>query len=114
MKFKRKVNQGTKTGRRIGFPTLTFEVGNFADYYDKGVYSAQMEVGGREYLGALYYGPKMDHDGEVLEVFVLDLDEDCYEKFVEFSVLTKLRDPMEFKDLDTLKKQIQEDVDNIV
>lgn len=114
MQFRRKVKKGSQTGRKIGFPTLNFEVGNFGEYYDPGVYISEIEIEDKGHIGALYYGPKMHHEGDVLEIYVLDFDGQVYGQFVQFKIIKKTRSPKAFTNLDDLKKQIEMDIENIV
>ncbi|MEA3479407.1 MAG: riboflavin kinase, partial [Bacteroidota bacterium] len=56
MCIRRKVQKGTGTGQKIGYPTLNFNVGQFGKYYGEGVYVSEVRIGTTVYKGALYYG----------------------------------------------------------
>lgn len=117
----RKVQHGTKTGRKIGFPTLNLTVGNFAcpdrsigdNSFDNGVYACQVRINGQIYKGALYLGPGFKKHKKVLEIFVIDFNKKIYGQFVSFKVGKQIRGAKKFDDLDSLKKQIKEDLEKI-
>lgn len=106
----RKVQPGTKTGQKIGFPTLNFRVGNFGKHHSPGVYECEVRITNQAYTGALYYGPRLKHQGNVLEVHVIDFNKKIYGQFIRFRVLKKLRGVKKFHSLAELKKQITEDL----
>jgi len=110
MRFRRKVKHGSKTGRKIGFPTLNFNVGSFKESYQPGVYVCTMEINKKTYNGALYFGPKMHSKIDTLEVFIFDFSDNIYGQFVYFSVDRKLRKPIKFNGLEDLKCQIKKDL----
>ncbi|MBU0727974.1 riboflavin kinase [Patescibacteria group bacterium] len=112
MWIKRKVKPGSKTGQKIGFPTVNLNVGTFS--YKPGVYKCTIWVKGKEYIGALYFGPKMHHRGNVLEIHILNFSRKIYGEFVRFEVDKKIRSPKQFTDLEQLKKQIEKDFQSIV
>lgn len=113
MWFRRKVKSGQQIGRKISSPTFNFNVGTFGKSYPHGVYGAYLKIAGKDYKGALYFGPKLAGKKPVLEVFVFDFSEMIYGQFVSFKLGKKVRDPIFFDDLDVLKKQIQQDVSQI-
>jgi len=114
MKFRRKVIKGYQLGRTLGFPTLNFHPGNFSETHAEGVYKADVWIDQKRYRGALFFGKKTNHAGNVLELFVLDFSRQIYGQFVSFEVIRKIRGPKVFANLNELKKQIEEDVKGIV
>ena len=112
MKFHRTVQHGSQLGRKIGFPTLNFEVGDLNDAFSHGVHSAWVWINKKQYKGALYLGPKAD-GVIVLEVHVLDFDHQVYGDEVEVEVLQKIRDPHPFDSLEELKGAIAKDVGEV-
>ncbi|MCK5613331.1 riboflavin kinase [Candidatus Pacearchaeota archaeon] len=114
MWLRRKVLQGKKLGRKIGFPTLNFHVGNFGKTYSEGVYACQVQVRKTTYKGALYYGSRLSSRGKVLEVHVLGFNKNIYNQFIQLKVSKKIRGPLLFNNIEALKKQIQEDLLRIV
>ncbi len=114
MLFRRKVKPGSRMGQKIGYPTLNFNVGSFADHYSPGVYKCEMTLDNSSYIGALYFGPKLSHKSNVLEVHVVNYNGQIYGQFVHFKVGKKIRSPKTFSGLDELKKQIGIDLGKVV
>ena len=114
MWIRRKVKPGHQLGRKIGHPTLNFNVGAFSNYYRPGVYVCEVKIHGKIHRGALYFGPKLTRPGFALEIYVLDYSGDLYGHFVHFKMGKKIRNPKTFDSPEALKKQIQKDVASIV
>ncbi len=114
MWFRRKVKSGRKIGTKLGHPTLNFHVGSFADHFKPAVYLCQVKIAGKAHKGALYFGPKMSHNGNALEFFVTNFSKNIYGHFVSFKVGKKIRGPKKFSSLSALKKQIQIDLKSVV
>lgn len=134
MNFRRKVQSGEKLGRKLGFPTLNFKVGNFGEYFEPGVYACEVKIqrlvaSGQwvaksqkilttshlslaTFKGALYFGPK-GMGKNVLEIHVLNFSDQIYGEFVSFSVGKKIRKPKRFDSLEDLKGQIGKDVETV-
>lgn len=114
MLFIRKVKAGSKTGQKIGFPTINLNVGNFSGDYKEGVYKCNVYIGSKEYTGALYYGPKMHHKGNILEIYIMGFSKRIYGQFIKFKIVRKIRIPKVFKELNELKKQIEIDLKDMI
>lgn len=112
--FFRKVQHGSKTGQKIGFPTINLNVGRFGECVQKGVYQCQVFVDNKPFLGALYFGQKMNHQGDCLEIHILNFKHQIYGQFISFQLGEKIRGPKKFEDLDSLKKQIEEDLKSVI
>lgn len=108
--FRRKVQKGEQLGKKIGFPTLNFRVGNFGSHHDDGVYACEVKIHGKTYTGALYFGPRLSTNKQCLEVYVLELNKKLYNQTVQFRIGKKIRKPMNFSDPLKLKKQIEKDL----
>jgi FAD synthase len=113
MWIRRKVKKGTGTGRKIGFPTLNFNVGQFGENYGEGVYLSEVKINKTVYKGALFFGTRMNSGKKALEIYVIGFNKMIYNQFVRFRVIKKIRKPKKFKGLEELKKQINEDLKNI-
>ena len=111
--YKRKVQMGAQQGRKIGFPTLNFMVGDFARNHAAGVYGCELTIHNEHYKGALYFGPRLGTGEMVLELYVLDFNQMVYGETVRFRVLGKVRNALSFKNLTEIKGQIRKDLEMI-
>ena len=95
----RKVQHGTKTGSKIGFPTINLNVGHFGEKYADGVYACEVKINNKIYKGALYLGPGLKQHKKVLEIFVIDFNKKIYGKFISLKVGKKIRLAKKFDNL---------------
>lgn len=112
------VIHGKKLGRTLGFPTANIKPG-----YDdqllppKGIYCVQVLIQGQKYMGAMSVGtnPTVSPGAHHLnyEVYILDFERDIYGLEVGIEFYDQLRDELKFEDLETLKMQIQQDVEAV-
>jgi riboflavin kinase / FMN adenylyltransferase len=114
MWFRRKVKSGSQNGHKIGYPTINLNVGNFSDHYSPGVYECEVILDNSSYIGALYFGPKLSHKGNVLEVHIIGYNGHIYGQYVRLKIGQKIREPKQFNDLSELKKQIGKDLEKVV
>ena len=107
------VFRGNQLGRTIGYPTINLDPTLLPSTQKPGVYASRVRTHGKEYLGALYIGPRLvlKEMTTVLEIYILDFDEDIYEQPVEFQVHTFIRGVENFPDFDHLQKRLALDVD---
>ena len=108
----RKVQKGTGTGAKIGFPTLNFNVGNFGEHHSKGVYLSEVKINKTVYKGALFFGPRLNSRHTVLEMYVVGFKKMIYNQFVSFKIIKKIRNPKTFNNQLDLKYQIGQDLKN--
>ncbi len=103
---------GDKFGRILGYPTANIKVVNEI-IPKKGVYVANVYIGDNKFEGICYIGsrPTLNKDNNIkVEVYIFDLDEDLYNRFLEIEFLKYIREDIKFDSIDSLKKQIEEDV----
>jgi riboflavin kinase/FMN adenylyltransferase len=107
------VFSGDKTGRAIGYPTLNLDPKTFPHAISPGVYACLVTFNQTtEYLGALYFGPRLvkNETTVVLEVFLLEFDKSVYGQKCHYQVLNFIRKPINFTTLEEMRAQISEDV----
>lgn len=106
------VVHGDKIGRTLGFPTANIDYGNY--YLPKnGIYYVKVYVDDKIHDGVLNLGhnPTVNFSAKKrLEVFILDFDEDIYDKRISVEFLRYLREEMKFSNVDDLLKQMKQDV----
>jgi riboflavin kinase/FMN adenylyltransferase len=106
------VVEGRKLGRSLGFPTANIATGEAQLPLD-GVWVARVRLpDGRDLAGVANLGlrPTVDGKSRSLEVHLLDFSGDLYGQSLEIRFLNHLRPEIKFASIDSLKSQIQRDV----
>lgn len=106
------VSHGNGIGSTLGFPTIN----HYPDKHDvilsRGVYACKCL--GRPAVTNVGVRPTVTHEGRlVYETFILDYRDDLYGKTVKVEFFTKLRPEIKFDSLDSLKKQIACDSEQV-
>ena len=103
------VTTGEQLGRKLGYPTANISLDY--DYPLDGVYLSKVCVDGIFYYGLASVGNKPTYNGKekILEVFILNFDEDIYNKEVDVYFLEMIRNQIKFDSQDELIKQMNED-----
>jgi riboflavin kinase/FMN adenylyltransferase len=107
-----KVIDGEKVGRQLGFPTANISV---AESYKlipaTGIYAVLVKVEDVIYQGMLYIGNRPVFQGKQLsiEVNIFDFDQSIYNHHISVMLKDRIRDDMQFKNSDELKKKMEED-----
>lgn len=108
------VVHGKKLGRTIGFPTANLERKDKA-YLPYGIYGAVVKIGKneKEYDGVVNIGknPTLKPGEKSIEVHILDFSGDLYGKKLVIQLIKHIREEMKFCGIESLKKQISEDVE---
>ena len=107
-----RVIHGDKLGRTLGFPTANVQIRHNRPPLT-GIYAVRVRgLGATPLDGVASMGvrPTVTNSGEMrLEVFIFDFNADIYGKQVQVDFLKKIRDEEKYKDLETLKAQIDAD-----
>jgi len=109
---------GKKRGRKIGFPTLNFQVLGlksklFIKILKFGVYTSEIKIYDRKYLGLLHYGPRLTFQEKkpVFEAYILGFKKKVLPGFkLWFKILKYWRKTEKFKNKQDLAKQIKIDI----
>ena len=103
------VTAGEKLGRKLGYPTANISLEH--DYPLDGVYLCKIRIDSTFYYGLASVGNKPTYNGKekILEVFILNFDQDIYNKEVEVYFLEMIRNQIKFDSQDELIKQMNED-----
>jgi riboflavin kinase/FMN adenylyltransferase len=113
------VARGAGRGRGLGFPTAN--VVAEAELRPKlGIYAARALIvdgplAGERHLAALSVGtnPQFSGDAVTIEAYLLDFDDDLYDRRLRVEVGERLRDERRFESIDALIAQIRADVAHI-
>lgn len=105
-----KVVHGAKRGRQLGYPTANVHMRHERPAFT-GVYAVKLD--GREGVANLGVRPTIAGIPKLmLEVYVFDFEGDLYNQHVHVQFFHKIRNEMKFADLDALKAQIGQDVND--
>ncbi len=114
-----RVVRGDQLGRTLGFPTANVQMKHNRAPLE-GIFAVEVHgaggAGDDAVRGAASLGvrPTVKAQGAaVLEVYLFDFKKEIYGRHVRVDFLHKLRDEAKYADLDTLKKQIARDVENV-
>lgn len=112
------VVQGEKMGRTIGFPTANIELKYRYQYPGNGVYLVKLKLNAYDKVmaGVCNVGIKptiaREKHTKTVEVHLLDFEQDIYGEEVTVYFLNYLRYEQKFDNLDDLKAQIYQDVED--
>jgi len=92
----------------LGFPTANIEV---EPETPEGIFVGFANVDSRRFQSLIFVGKPLtfDEQDKKAEVYLLDFDDNLYNKKLEINVLFKLRENIKFSSKDTLVAQIKED-----
>ena len=111
--IKTEVLHGKALGRTIGIPTINqYFPGNLA-IPKNGIYVTLTEIEGKKYPSVTNVGirPSVNDGSHVnCETHILDFCGDLYGMSVKVSFLHRLRDEIQFSNIDMLREQIQKDI----
>jgi riboflavin kinase / FMN adenylyltransferase len=109
------VINGSKIGRKIGFPTANIQVNDRLKLIPAiGVYAVIVEIiNGKIKMGMMNIGYrptlKEQKSERTLEVHLIDFQGELYNKFLKIMFVEKIRDEKKYKNLDELKTQLEKD-----
>ncbi len=106
---------GTKTGTRIGIPTINFRPETGKLLPPCGVYASKTALRGKTYKSITNIGkrPTFYENGELtIETNILDFEDTVYGEKATVSILGFLRDEKKFDNEEMLRQQIFADIDS--
>ena len=108
------VEHGAKRGRQLGFPTANLRITPNKLIPPNAIYASRVNIDERTYRGATSIGFRPTFGGNTLtvEVFVLDFDDDLYDKLITVWFVQRLRAEKRFASVPALQQQMARDVEN--
>lgn len=105
------VVKGSGDGTKIGFPTANIKIAGKTSL-KHGVYACLVYINSKVFKGALHYGPRMvfDETEPQLEVYILGFSDNIYGQKIKIEVIKYIRITKKFKTIESLRKQIEDDV----
>jgi riboflavin kinase / FMN adenylyltransferase len=109
------VEHGAKRGRQLGFPTANLRIAPNKLIPPNAIYASRVNINGQTYGGATSIGFRPTFGGNTLtvEVFVLDFDDDLYDKLISVWFVQRLRAEKRFATVPALQQQMARDVENV-
>lgn len=107
---------GQQVGRKLGFPTANLFLPSDAKLAN-GVYAARVNVQGMQYDALGYVGGKPSLEGEglrVLEVHLLDFTGNLYGESIDVELIRFVRPEVHFDSTEALRRQIEQDKQEII
>ena len=109
-RFTARVQQGRQLGRELGFPTINQKIPETMPTPPTGVYAVLASWEGNTYMGVCNVGkhPTIDELSTPLaETYLLDFQDDAYDKDITLSFIEFLRPERTFGSLDKLQYAIE-------
>jgi riboflavin kinase/FMN adenylyltransferase len=110
--------EGKKLGRKIGFPTANILPDANEPIPANGAYAVEVNTEFGCFLGMLNIGvnPTIDSENKKLsiEVHIINFDKDIYNKNISITFNKKLRDEMQFENIEQLVAQMKLDKEETI
>ncbi len=112
--LKGNVIHGFGIGKSLGFPTANLDIDKVFVLPKEGVYAVDCIIEGIKYRGILNIGfnPTFNRDSKTVEVFIINLNKNIYDKTVFIEFLSYLRDEVKFDSEYELIEQLKIDSKN--
>ena len=112
------VIEGKKFGREIGFPTANILPDANTSIPESGVYAAEVITEFGHFAGMLNIGvnPTINAANKKtsVEVHIIDFDKDIYNKTISVIIKKRLRDEMQFENIEQLVAQMKLDKEETI
>jgi riboflavin kinase/FMN adenylyltransferase len=107
-----KVVPGDRRGRELGFPTANLAVSPSMMLPGDGIYATWAMIDGVGHPSATSIGnrPTFGLTDRLVEVYVIDFDADLYGQEIGVKFVKKLRNQEAFTDIESLIRQVKQDV----
>ncbi|MBT1279925.1 bifunctional riboflavin kinase/FAD synthetase [Thermoanaerobacter sp. CM-CNRG TB177] len=106
------VIHGQEIGRKLGFPTANLQISGDLVLPKAGVYVTRVKIDDKFYIAVTNVGSKPTFGGKNISVesYILDYNENLYDKYLEVEFITRIRDEIKFKNVEALKEQVFKDI----
>lgn len=111
-----RVIRGEGRGQKLGYPTANLDLSTEYVFPEQGIFAGVACLSQALHSAAIYIGTKPTFNGQerVVEVHLLDeVFPPLYDETLVVHLIEKIRDDQPFDDADTLKVQIQNDVERV-
>jgi len=110
--YEGKVVHGRGEGKKLGFPTANIDVYENLKPISEGIYLSIFTVDGKKYNSITSISTNPTFDGKELkyETHILDFDRDIYGKHAYVELLSFMRLPIKFSNIEELVSQMKIDL----
>lgn len=108
-----KVSRGRGRGKTSLFPTANLKVSHPHKLLPKnGVYVAEAVLDEKKYQAIVNIGerPTFNEKDKTIEVHIFDFSKNIYNRTLRLNILSRMRDEIKFQSVESLKKQINDDI----
>ncbi len=104
-----KVIKGKQRGKKLGFPTANIKT---HDNIPQGIYISTTNIKDKIYNSITFVGNAVTFGEEEIfvETYILDFNEDIYDKEINVNLLERIRDNEKFDTVEKLIEQIEKDI----
>ena len=106
-----KVGRGSGRGKSLGFPTANLKVDPNKLIPAHGVYAGK--VNGKKCAVNIGARPTFSRGSTEVEVHILNFNKNIRGKTLKVQLTKRLRDELQFSDVEKLKKQVKRDIDRV-
>lgn len=102
------VREGKKRGKNLGFPTANIAL---SEEIPSGIYISFTTLEGNQYPSLTFIGEAKTFEEDLYqaETWILDFNQDIYDKKIAITLLKKIRENQKFDSVALLLKQMKED-----
>ena len=107
-----RVVAGRKKGKKLGFPTANVVTRHKTHTHRLGVYVGYVLLRNKILQALIYIGPSITfHEHDVrIEIYLLHWKESIYGERIQFTLIHKIRMPMQFPSPQALRSQMKKDL----
>jgi riboflavin kinase/FMN adenylyltransferase len=104
---------GNGRGAEIGFPTANLDIETGCAMPSTGIYTTWAYIDKQRYPSITNIGirPTFGNSKKTVEVYIFDFNDNLYRRQLKIDIIQKLRGERKFRTIDTLRKQIANDVE---
>ena len=110
-----KVVKGKSRGTKMGYPTANLRLNENYVIPKTGVYMTTTTLDNKDYMSLTNIGfnPTFNENELKIENFIIDFNNNIYNKFIEIKFIEFLRDDIKFNTVQELIEQIEKDVEYV-
>lgn len=110
------VVSGNHIGRKLGFPTINFDIPCEKAVPKYGVYATTVNIDGRDYISMTNIGVRPTVDAQrraVIETYIHDYSGNLYGRVLTVKFVSHIRDEKAFGGIDELQAQLKTDIERV-